>query len=287
MNTGITLNQLKRSTEQALSAIYPQREAQWLWREMMFRIKGWSRVDLVIRDNEPASDFVLQKVHETTNRLLKHEPIQYIFGVTEFYGLQLKVSPDVLIPRPETAELVDNIIQQADNRSDLRVLDICTGSGCIALALARNLRFPLVSAIDLSTEALDIAKANASNLKVKIKFHKCNALHLTAPAQPCYDIIVSNPPYIAEHERSTMNANVIDHEPHMALFVPDNDPLIFYRAIASYAMSALVSGGKLYFEINPNYVSELHYELKQQGWINISVVADMQRLNRFIFCTRP
>lgn len=287
MNTDATLSALQRATVQSLSAVYPQSEAQWLWREMMLRIKGWDRVQLAIRANDPVSDFVRRKVSETTSRLLAHEPIQYIFGMAEFYGLQLHVSPAVLIPRPETAELVDLIVRQADDRPDLRVLDICTGSGCIAVALARNLRFPLIEAIDLSPEALDIAARNASDLKVRVNFSQRDALHLSPEPSPRFDIIVSNPPYIAEREKSLMDANVLDHEPAMALFVPDSNPLIFYHAIATYAMSALVPGGRLYFEINPIFASQLVNDLKAQGWQDVNVLPDMQRLNRFIYCTRP
>lgn len=287
MNTDATLSALQRATVQSLSAIYPQSEAQWLWREMMLRIKGWDRVQLAIRANDPVSDFVRRKVSETTSRLLAHEPIQYIFGMAEFYGLQLHVSPAVLIPRPETAELVDLIVRQTDDRPDIRVLDICTGSGCIAVALARNLRFPLIEAIDLSPEALDIAARNASDLKVRVNFSQRDALHLSPEPSPRFDIIVSNPPYIAEREKSSMDANVLDHEPAMALFVPDSNPLIFYHAIATYAMSALVPGGRLYFEINPLFASRLVNDLKAQGWDDVNVLPDMQRLNRFIHCSRP
>lgn len=287
MNTDATLSALQRATVQSLSAVYPQSEAQWLWRELMLRIKGWDRVQLAIRANDPVSDFVKRKVSETASRLLAHEPIQYIFGMAEFYGLQLHVSPAVLIPRPETAELVDLIVRQADDRPDLRVLDICTGSGCIAVALARNLRFPLIEAIDLSPEALDIAARNASDLKVRVNFSQRDALHLSPEPSPRFDIIVSNPPYIAEREKSSMDANVLDHEPAMALFVPDSNPLIFYHAIATYAMSALVPGGRLYFEINPLFASQLVNDLKAQGWQDVNVLPDMQRLDRFIYCTRP
>lgn len=287
MNTDATLSALQRSTVQSLCAVYPQGEAQWLWREMMLCIKGWDRVQLAIRANDPVSDFVRQKVCDTTTRLLAHEPIQYIFGMAEFYGLRLHVSPDVLIPRPETAELVDMIVSQAHDRSDLRVLDICTGSGCIAVALARNLRFPHIDAVDLSAKALEIAAQNASDLKVKINFSRRDALHLQPETSPRYDIIVSNPPYIAEHEKSSMDANVLEHEPAMALFVPDDNPLLFYHAIASYAMSALVPGGRLYFEINPLFASQLGSDLKNQGWQDINIIPDMQRLNRFIYCTHP
>lgn len=283
----MVLEELKRRTVGRLGDVYSPGEAQWLWREMMMRIKGWGQVELAIRAKDEVSEFVERKVDETTARLLKKEPVQYIFGMAEFYGLQLRVNENVLIPRPETEELVDMIVRRANGRSDLRVLDLCTGSGCIAVALARNLKFPIVEAIDLSPEALSVAKENVAALKVNVRLKQEDVLKLKAEAAPKYDIIVSNPPYIAESERASMDANVLEHEPQMALFVPDSDPLKFYHAIAGYAMTALVSGGMLYFEINPHYAAELREYLTRQGWDEVVVEADMQKLNRFIHCIRP
>lgn len=259
----------------------------WLWREMLMRIKGWGQVELAIKAGDEVSDYLQRKVEEVTERLLRKEPVQYIFGIAEFYGLQLKVTPDVLIPRPETAEMVDMIVKWADGRTDLRVLDLCTGSGCIAVALARNLKFAQIAAIDLSSKALAVAAENVKALKVKVNLNLGDALQLKDETSPKYDIIVSNPPYIAESERASMDSNVVDHEPQMALFVPDSDPLRFYHAIARYAMTALVSGGVLYFEINPHYSIRLREELQQQGWDDVVVEADMQGLNRFIHCVHP
>lgn len=281
------LEELRRATVKRLGEVYPRGEALWLWREMLMRIKGWGQVELAIKAGDEVSDYLQRKVEEVTERLLQKEPVQYIFGIAEFYGLQLKVTPDVLIPRPETAEMVDMIVKWADGRTDLRVLDLCTGSGCIAVALARNLKFAQISAIDLSSKALEIAAENVKALKVKVNLKLGDALQLKDETSPKYDIIVSNPPYIAESERASMDSNVVDHEPQMALFVPDSDPLRFYHAIARYAMTALVSGGILYFEINPLYSIRLREELQQQGWDDVVIEADMQGLNRFIHCVHP
>lgn len=278
---------MRRATVKRLGEVYPRGEALWLWREMLMRIKGWGQVELAIKAGDEVSEYLQRKVEEVTERLLRKEPVQYIFGMAEFYGLQLKVTPDVLIPRPETAEMVDMIVKWADGRTDLRVLDVCTGSGCIAVALARNLKFAQISAIDLSSKALAVATENVKALKVKVNLKLGDALQLKDETSPKYDIIVSNPPYIAESERASMDSNVVDHEPQMALFVPDSDPLRFYHAIARYAMTALVSGGVLYFEINPHYAIRLREELQQQGWDDVVVEADMQGLNRFIHCVHP
>lgn len=283
----MVLEELRRATVKRLEEVYPRGEALWLWREMLMRIKGWGQVELAIKAGDEVSEYLQRKVEEVTERLLRKEPVQYIFGMAEFYGLQLKVTPDVLIPRPETAEMVDMIVKWADGRTDLRVLDVCTGSGCIAVALARNLKFAQIAAIDLSSKALAVAAENVKALKVKVNLKLGNALQLKDETSPKYDIIVSNPPYIAESERASMDSNVVDHEPQMALFVPDSDPLRFYHAIARYAMTALVSGGVLYFEINPLYAIRLREELQQQGWDDVVVEADMQGLNRFIHCVHP
>lgn len=283
----MVLDELRRATVKRLEEVYPRGEALWLWREMLMRIKGWGQVELAIKAGDEVSEYLQRKVEEVTERLLRKEPVQYIFGMAEFYGLQLKVTPDVLIPRPETAEMVDMIVKWADGRTDLRVLDLCTGSGCIAVALARNLKFAQIAAIDLSSKALAVAAENVKALKVKVNLKLGDALQLKDETSPKYDIIVSNPPYIAESERASMDSNVVDHEPQMALFVPDSDPLRFYHAIARYAMTALVSGGVLYFEINPLYAIRLREELQQQGWDDVVVEADMQGLNRFIHCVHP
>lgn len=283
----MVLDELRRATVKRFGEVYPRGEALWLWREMLMRIKGWGQVELAIKAGDEVSEYLQHKVEEVTERLLRKEPVQYIFGIAEFYGLQLKVTPDVLIPRPETAEMVDMIVKWADGRTDLRVLDLCTGSGCIAVALARNLKFAQISAIDLSSKALAVAAENVKALKVKVNLKLGDALQLKDETSPKYDIIVSNPPYIAESERASMDSNVVDHEPQMALFVPDSDPLMFYHAIARYAMTALVSGGVLYFEINPLYAIRLREELQQQGWDDVVIEADMQGLNRFIHCVHP
>lgn len=256
-------------------------------RIIMEHLKGYTTVDLAVKANDEVSDFLSGKVDETVNRLLADEPIQYIFSEASFYGMRFKVTPAVLIPRPETEELVDMIVGQWGKRSDLCVLDACTGSGCIAIALARNLPFSRVDAFDISGEALAIAEENEKKLKTRIGFFKADALNLPAPSRETYDIIVSNPPYIAEHERSSMEPNVLLHEPEKALFVPDSDPLLFYRSISSYALKALKPGGMIYFEINPLFSDRLASEMKAEGWDDVTVNLDMQKHRRFLSAKLP
>jgi len=283
----MTLNQCRLDTEHKLQTIYPQGESQWMTRIIFEKIKGYSLVDLAIKADEPVSDFIKQKIGCVVDRLLKYEPIQYIFEEAQFYGLTLKVTPATLIPRPETEELVSMIIKDAEGRSDLRVLDICTGSGCIAIALARNLRFPSVEATDISKDALAIAQENISNTRTSVMLRCEDALSMSASAVSSYDIIVSNPPYIAAKERALMSPNVINHEPSIALFVPDEDPLRFYHAICRFAEKSLLANGRLYFEINPIYAQPLANEMTEYGWTEVELHRDMQKQIRFLSATRP
>ena len=273
------LKDLLQTAQDRLTPKYGENESKWLVRTVIEHIKGWNPVDVVLRRDDDISDFIEGKVNDAVSKLLDNVPVQYIFGDTYWYGMTLKVSPAVLIPRPETEELVDMIVK--DNHAmDLKVLDVCTGSGCIAVALARNLPFAKVSAIDISADALEIARQNAITQRTKIEFYKEDALSMVAPG-PTYDIIVSNPPYIIESEKKEMGANVLDYEPHLALFVPDDDPLKFYKAISEYAVDSLVPGGKLYFEINPMFATQLCSMLSSHGWSDIQLYPDMYGKKRF------
>ena len=277
----MTVKEVADKAFRHLATRYGDGEARWMVRLMMEEFKNYSPVDMAVRGDFDAGENVERRIDETVGRLLNGEPIQYIFGKARFYGMNLKVTPDVLIPRPETEELVDLIVNDRGGERDLRVLDVCTGSGCIAIALARNLPFSEVDAIDISREALAVARENASELKAAVSFKEGDALRMGADGAE-YDIIVSNPPYIAEHERAEMDRNVLEHEPALALFVPDADPLRFYIAIAHYALVALKEQGGLYFEINPLYASDLAGQMKAMGWSDVSILPDMQKKPRFL-----
>lgn len=270
---------------QRLRTIYPDNEALWMVREIFHHLKGYSLADLMLKAEDEVSDYISGKVTAITDRLLAHEPLQYILGEARFYGMTFEVTPATLIPRPETEELTDLIVKRWNKTDDLRVLDLCTGSGCIAIALARNLPFSQVTAIDISGDALAVARKNAANLKTKVSFIEDDVLSLS-PKPASYDIIVSNPPYVLDSERKDMDKVVLDHEPHTALFVPDNDPLRFYRPIIAYAAIALRPGGMAYLEINPLEADSLTALCDKSVWSDVSLEKDISGRNRFMILTR-
>lgn len=284
-----TLQELIREARVRLAAEYGEREAAALVDEALLRIKGWSRTDTAIRRGDEVSEFLMQKVDATIDRLLKGEPIQYIFGKSHFYGMDFSVTTDTLIPRPETALLVDMIVDRYGNKTDLKVLDLGTGSGCIAIALGRHLTFTReVTAVDISEGALSVAAKNASDFKVKVNFIRGDMLadDFAYRLDGKFDIMVSNPPYIGRCEATCMERNVVDHEPERALFVPDDDPLLFYRAIARIASQRLEANGTLFLEINPLFVKELVKMLHDYGFNDTDVEKDMQQSDRFIIAKR-
>lgn len=279
-----TLRELLDKSRERLSPIYGDGEARWLLRIVMEHIKGWNQVELALRANDEVSDFIIGRVDEAVGRLIKGEPVQYIYGDTYWHGITLKVTPDVLIPRPETEELVD-IITERNTASDLRVLDICTGSGCIAIALAKTLKFPEVTAIDISQPALKVAGENCRLQKVNVRLLCEDALSLS-PQPDTYDVIVSNPPYVMNSEAKAMDKNVLDHEPHLALFVPDDDALKFYKAIAKFALPSLSDGGRLYFELNPLTASDLKAWMFENGWSDVELLSDIHAKTRFMIASK-
>lgn len=261
-------------------------EAQALVREILFRLKGYSNTDIAYHASDEVTGYLSRHTADAVRRVISGEPVQYIFGMAHFHGMELHVSPDVLIPRPETSELVDLIADHYRDTADLRVMDICTGSGCIAIALSRELKFARISAIDISEAALSIARQNASDLKANVDFSLMDIL-ATDQASGQYDIIVSNPPYICESEKSGMEKNVLDHEPHTALFVPDSDPLLFYRHISLYARRSLTGCGTLWLEINPMHADALRRMLDADGWNDINLIRDTSGRERFTFARQP
>ncbi|RLT77327.1 peptide chain release factor N(5)-glutamine methyltransferase [bacterium J10(2018)] len=287
MTTDMTLKNSYDAVRAVLASHYGVAEADAMARVIFDELLHRTAVDIVLRKDTIISGFMHDKLMKVVSRLLDDEPLQYILGKTRFYGNELVVTPAVLIPRPETEELVDIVVKDWGGRSDLAVLDICTGSGCIAVSLARTLKFADVSGVDLSPEAISVAKENASRLRVNVGFKVADALELSTDAGAAYDIIVSNPPYITEREKSAMAPNVLDYEPHMALFVPDDDPLRFYRAIGRYACSALKPEGMLYFEINPLFADELKTMLRDMGLRDVYSLADMTGRQRFVTAKSP
>ena len=267
-----------------LSGVYDAGEAKALAR-MLYEVRyGLGLGDLLMGRDEGVPQDELEQL---AVRLEHQEPIQYVLGQADFCGRTFKVSPAVLIPRPETEELCQWVVEEVREQwraagEGLSVLDIGTGSGCIAVTLAAELAGARVTAWDISEEALLVARENALRNGVSVSFEHHDALHATTTAQPTTDLIVSNPPYICNRERTAMEANVLEHEPHTALFVPDDDPLLFYRAIARYGREALKPGGRLYFEINPLYATSLSEMLRRMSYHDIAIKADQYGKQRMI-----
>ena len=265
---------LKEAIEQlknGLAGVVEPHEAQAMIRIICEDVFNYDPVDVALRQESELPEFAQDKVADIIARLRRHEPLQYIVGSARFHGHRFKVTPAVLIPRPETEQLVDIIVDE-NTASDLRVLDMGTGSGCIAISLARALKFAQVEALDVSRDALAVARENAATLKAKVRFFESDMLSPQPPAR--YDIIASNPPYICWSEREAMDRNVKDYEPGQALFVPDNDPLLFYKAIAPYAAQSLERGGHLYLEINQRFGNEVKRLLEDNGFDEVCIIED-------------
>lgn len=270
----------------SLSGFYPEPEAKALAKGILAEVFRFSALDLYGGKDREFSEKERTELEDILARLKRFEPFQYITGETSFCGLPLHVAPGVLIPRPETAELVDWIVSDFKGRADVRIVDIGTGSGCIAVALAKFLPEARVSAWDISDTALAIARQNAERNGVRVDFRQVDVLsHISAEAHA--HIFVSNPPYIREQEKAGMERNVLDWEPELALFVPDDDPLRFYRSIAERGVERLAPGGVLYVEINQAYGPETVDLLTGMGYRNVILRKDMSGNDRMIKAERP
>jgi release factor glutamine methyltransferase len=269
-----------------LSPAYPREEINGFVKLIFDHLLGISQLETHLRRHDHISEAKLSEIKEILQRLKNFEPIQYIFGETEFYGLKFKVNQAVLIPRPETEELVEWILKDSpDQNAD--VLDIGTGSGCIPIALGKNRPHLNIVGWDISEEALMVARQNAEMNKVKVEFAKVDILNWrTDCLKRNYDLIVSNPPYVTTSEKSTLLKNVTDHEPHLALFVPDKDPLIFYNEIADFALRNLNKNGILYFELNENKGNEVMNLLKSKNFSTVVFKKDINGKDRMVRCTR-
>ena len=277
---------LKQAIEQlnsGLAGVAEPREVQAMIRIICEDVFNYDPVDVALRQESELPDFAAERISDIISRLRRHEPLQYIVGTALFHGHKFKVTPAVLIPRPETEQLVDLIVDE-NTASDLRVLDMGTGSGCIAISLARALKFAQVDAFDISQDALAVARENAADLKVKVRLFQSDMLAPQPAAR--YDIIVSNPPYICWSERESMERNVLDYEPGQALFVPDNDPLLFYKVIAPYAAQSLERGGRLYLEINQRFGNEVKRLLEDCGLDEVRIIEDSFGRVRFAAAVR-
>lgn len=267
---------------QRLAARYGIREVRAIYMLVMEQGFGLSPTQVLLGKDKELSPHDLARLDNITTRLLLGEPVQYVLGVCCFHGHTLHVEPGVLIPRPETDELVGLIAASAPGGS--RILDIGTGSGCIAISLA--LEGHRVTAMDVSPRALDIASGNARALGADVEMVREDILH-PRKHEESWDIIVSNPPYVRRLEAADMENTVLRHEPHTALFVPDDDPLLFYRAIGQFAWQHLASGGALWFEINREFPQQTCDLLTARGFTGVQALKDSYDNYRFVKATRP
>ena len=271
------LNVLKNYFSDTLGNIYPKTEVDTFFFLLIEEYLGFQRIDTVLKAEFEIGKEQFIKFEAAITRLKKEEPIQYIIGKTEFYGLPFLVNENTLIPRPETEELVEWVIEEVknlDNSKEIKILDIGTGTGCIPIALAKKLQNVHISAIDISKEALNTAKKNADLNKVSIHFIECNILK-TEKLEETFDIIISNPPYVRNLEKAEIKNNVLDFEPHSALFVSDKRPLIFYDKIAELAKISLRKKGLLFFEINQYLPKETVMNIEKKGFKNVVLRKDL------------
>lgn len=269
---------------ETLSPLYEPSEIESFIKLIFNSVLGYSGKEMILNANQFISNADFQRIEKIISRLRNVEPIQYILGVTEFYGLAFNVEPGVLIPRFETEELVDLIVKRKKN-AGIKILDIGTGSGCIAVSLKKFLPESEVWGCDVSDKALEISKQNAALNSVTINLVKYDMLASLSFMEGDFDLIVSNPPYVTNNEKKLMRENVLNYEPAGALFVPDDDPLLFYREIALKSEQLLKPGGELYFEINEAYGKEVSELLVKKGFV-AEVYKDINGKDRMVFAHR-
>ena len=269
-----------------LQGLYPDTEIKSFSNLIIEKISGFSRTEIIVNKNTLFSEKQRHVIENFIAKLKEYIPIQYILGETEFFGLPFRVNESVLIPRPETEELVDWIRNENDRNANLGILDIGTGSGCIAISLKHEFTNATVDAFDISEKALETAQSNATLNKLEVNFSKVDILN-TPEMEQKWDIIVSNPPYVTELEKSGILPNVLDYEPHLALFVPDNNPLLFYHCIAIFAQQHLKPRGKLYFEINRQFGKATVDLLTAMGFGNVELRKDISGNDRMVRAIAP
>jgi len=279
--TGVPKSALKlvKYIEQQLPGVYPQEELYSMGRLIVEQLFNLTYTDIITDKPLETGGDLNEKISQIIKRLKNHEPVQYILGQAPFYGREFHVTPDVLVPRQETEELVDMIIKENAGKR-LRILDIGTGSGCIAITLSLELPECEVWACDISEGALGVAQKNAGALGGKVSFFRTDIL-TDGLMQGPFDVIVSNPPYVCEGEKPLLEKNVLEYEPPLALFVPDEDPLVFYRKIAEQAHGQLSGTGVLYFEINESLGEDLCKMLNTMHFVP-QIINDVNRKDRFI-----
>jgi release factor glutamine methyltransferase len=285
----VQIREAYQELRMAMSVMYDLRESASIADMVMEEISGWERSLRIIHHNEELSEAQLERFQQCSRELLHGRPIQYVLGHAWFAGMRFKVDERVLIPRPETEELVEivrNIYRnkhQAENYQ-IRMLDIGTGSGCIAIALKRYFEDWKVTAMDKSKKAIELATFNAELLGTDIKFVEADILiEAWNDHKPSFDIMVSNPPYIPDEDKQDMALHVLKHEPHMALFTENEDPLIFYKAIVNFSLHHLYRGGMLFFETHASYAHEVASWMESNEFEQVTVLQDMQGKDRIVY----
>jgi release factor glutamine methyltransferase len=281
MTSRLTLSDILGQFKIELRDMYPDYEIRNIGYLVAEQLLNYSKIDFHLKDQEPISPETAEKFKRALARLKNWEPVQYIIGITDFYGLTFRVDRRVLIPRPETEELAEWVIRENSGKS-VGILDIGTGSGCIAITLAKNLPLAKVSACDISEEALALAGVNAEINRAAVRFFPMDVLNGNVHVPEKADVIVSNPPYVRQGEKTLMRRNVLDFEPAKALFVPDDNPLVFYRSIALMGRKFLNDGGRLYMEINEQFPADLTRLLENTGYYGIEVRRDLAGKPRMI-----
>ena len=275
------LKSLQNFFQNGLLGYYPKEEINTFFYRICEQYLDYKRIDVSLKSETLINPETFEYFETIISRLLTYEPIQYILGTTAFFGLEFKVDSNVLIPRPETEELVAWILKQTDSSQSLKILDIGTGSGCIAISLAKHLLNAEIYALDVSPKALEIAELNAQQNAVKLNMIQANVLEWK-PTDLSFDLIVSNPPYVRESEKERMAPNVLEHEPHLALFVENDNPLVFYRAIVELGKQTLKKQGQLYFEINEYLGKETQALFSSDTFEDVQLKSDIFGKHRMI-----
>ncbi len=277
----MTLSSFYSSAVQALLPLYPKREAESVVSLLLKERLGVESYERVI---SPARGFDSSLLLSDMERLKRGEPIQYVLGEAEFYGRKFRVCPDVLIPRPETEELVELALQRLQGRQGLRILDLCSGSGCISWTLEMELPQAEITGVDISEAANRVARSQFHSYQPRPRFVTADILSDSLPLEGMWDAVVSNPPYVLNSEKAQMRTNVLDFEPYSAIFVPDADPLLFYRAILHHSKKCLSAGGLVFLELNPLCATDVGYVFGALG--EVQLLKDISGRERFLLCRR-
>ena len=281
MTTNYSIKKVISFIKSELINLYPENEIDSFIYLIFEHLFNFSKTQLLISKDSELQNISYQNILSIIRDLKLYKPIQYILGKTVFYNLTLNLTPDVLIPRQETEELVDWIINETQNKYK-KIMDIGTGSGCIAISLAKNLPGSVVYACDISNDALIVTKNNCKLNNVNLQIMQLDILQSDIHLDEKFDIIVSNPPYVLEKEKKLIHKNVLDFEPELALFVPNDNPLLFYRAIINFGLNHLNNGGKIYFEVNESYGKEMALLLEEMNFHDITLKKDINGKYRML-----